>query len=84
MKLSLSEKVFLFEVEISGKEFALEVLNEISKLKTLREVKEYYLDYRGWLGDSSLEDLLIDFIIDLKSIGVSLVGSSPTIRTNLE
>jgi len=66
MKLSLSEKVFLFEVEISGKEFALEVLNEISKLKTLREVKEYYLDYRGWLGDSSLEDLLIDFIIDLK------------------
>jgi hypothetical protein len=66
MKLSLSEKVFKFEVEISGKEFALEALNEISKLETLREVKEYYLYYRGWLGDSSLEDLLIDFIIDLK------------------
>ena len=28
---------------------------------------EYYLDYRGWRGDKSLEDLLFDFIIDLKT-----------------
>jgi hypothetical protein len=66
MKLSLSEKVFLFEVEISGREFASEVLNEISRLKHLKDVKEYYLDYRGWRGNDSLEDLLIDFIINLK------------------
>jgi hypothetical protein len=66
MKLSLSEKVFLFEVEISGKDFASEVLNEISKLKTLKDVYEYYLDYRGWRGEKSLEHILFDFIIDSK------------------
>ena len=66
MKLSLSEKVFKFEVEISGEDFALEVKNEIDKLETLKDVKEYYLDYRGWRFNDSLEELLIDFIIDLK------------------
>jgi hypothetical protein len=66
MKLSLSEKVFKFEVEISGEDFALEVKNKIDKLETLKDVKEYYLDYRGWRFNDSLEELLIDFIIDLK------------------
>jgi hypothetical protein len=66
MKLSLSEKVFKFEVEISGEDFALEVKNKIDKLETLKDIKEYYLDYRGWRFNDSLEELLIDFIIDLK------------------
>jgi hypothetical protein len=64
--MKLNEKVFKFEVEISGEEFALEVKNEIDKLKHLEDVKEYYLNYRGWRGNDSLEELLIDFIIDLK------------------
>jgi hypothetical protein len=64
--MKLSEKVFEFECEISGEDFALEVKNEIDKLETLKDVKEYYLDYRGWRFNDSLEELLIDFIIDLK------------------
>jgi antirestriction protein len=64
--MKLNEKVFKFEVEISGEDFALEVKNEIDKLKHLKDVKEYYLDYRGWRFNDSLEELLIDFIIDLK------------------
>ena len=64
--MKLNEKVFKFEVEISGEDFALEVKNKIDKLETLKDVKEYYLDYRGWRFNDSLEELLIDFIIDLK------------------
>jgi hypothetical protein len=64
--MKLNEKVFEFECEISGEDFALEVKNEIDKLETLKDVKEYYLDYRGWRFNDSLEELLIDFIIDLK------------------
>jgi antirestriction protein len=64
--MKLNEKVFKFEVEISGEDFALEVKNEIDKLETLKDIKEYYLDYRGWRFNNSLEELLIDFIIDLK------------------
>jgi hypothetical protein len=64
--MKLSEKVFEFECEISGEDFALEVKNKIDKLETLKDIKEYYLDYRGWRFNDSLEELLIDFIIDLK------------------
>ena len=64
--MTLSEKVFEFECEISGEQ-VLEFEIEIDKLKTLEDVKNYYLDYRGWRGDDSLVDLLIDFIIDLKT-----------------
>jgi hypothetical protein len=65
--MTLSEKVFEFECEISFEDFALGEKENISKLKTLEDVKNYYLDYRGWRGDDSLVDLLIDFIIDLKT-----------------
>ena len=65
--MTLSEKVFEFECEVSHEDFALEEKENISKLKTLEDVKNYYLDYRGWRGDDSLVDLLIDFIIDLKT-----------------
>ena len=36
--MKLSEKVFEFECEISGEDFALEVKNEIDKLKHLEDV----------------------------------------------
>jgi hypothetical protein len=64
--MTLSEKVFEFECEISGEQ-VLEFEIEIDKLKTLEDVKNYYLYERGWVNDESLVDLLIDFIIDLKT-----------------
>jgi hypothetical protein len=64
--MTLSEKVFEFECEISGEQ-VLEFEIEIDKLKTLEDVKNYYLYERGWVNDKSLVDLLIDFIIDLKT-----------------
>ena len=63
--MTLSERVFDFEVEISNEQ-ALEFETEIDKLKTLEDVKNYYLYERGWINDESLVDLLFDFIIDLK------------------
>jgi hypothetical protein len=63
--MKLNEKVFEFECEVSFEDFALEVKNDIDKLETLEDVKNYYLYERGWKGDDSLEDLLIDFIIDI-------------------
>ena len=65
--MTLSEKVFEFECEVSFEDFALEIKNDIDKLETLEDVKNYYLDYRGWRGNDSLVDLLFDFIIDLKT-----------------
>jgi hypothetical protein len=64
--MKLSEEVFEFECEISGEDFALEEKVNIDKLETLNDVKEYYLDYRGWDNDSSLRELIFDFIINLK------------------
>ena len=64
--MTLTEKVFKFEVEVSGEDFALEVKEGIDKLETLEEVKNYYLYERGWISDDSLVDLLFDLIIDLK------------------
>ena len=63
--MTLSERVFDFEVEISNEQ-ALEFETEIDKLKTLEDVKNYYLYERGWIDVDSLVDLLFDFIIDLK------------------
>ena len=60
------QEIYDFEEEISGEDFALEEKVNIDKLKTLNDVKEYYLDYRGWNNDSSLRELFFDFIIDLK------------------
>ena len=63
--MKLSEKVFEFECEVSGEDFALEVKSEIDKLETLKEVKDYYLYERGWIDSDSLVESLIDFIIYL-------------------
>ena len=64
--MKLSEKVFEFECEVSFGNFALEVKEDIDKLETLEEVKNYYLYERGWISDDSLVDLLFDLIISLK------------------
>ena len=65
--MTLAEKVFEFECEVSFEDSALEAKKDIDKLETLEDVKEYYLYKRGWKGDSSLEDLLSDLIIDLST-----------------
>ena len=65
--MTLAEKVFEFECEVSFEDSALEAKKDIDKLETLKDVKEYYLYKRGWEGDSSLEDLLSDLIIDLST-----------------
>ena len=65
--MTLAEKVFEFECEVSFEDSALEAKKDIDKLETLKDVKEYYLYERGWKGDSSLEDLLSDLIIDLST-----------------
>jgi hypothetical protein len=64
--MKLSEKVFEFECEGSFEDFALEVKEDIDKLETLEDVRNYYLYKRGWLGDDSLMELLVDLIISLK------------------
>jgi len=64
--MKLSEKVFEFECEVSFEDFALEVKEDIDKLETLEDVKDYYLHSRGWKGNSDLEDLLFYLIISLK------------------
>ena len=64
--MSLSEKVFEFECEVSYENCALEVKSESDKLETLEDIKEYYLYERGWINDSGLVDVLFDFIINLK------------------
>jgi hypothetical protein len=63
---NLSEKVFEFESEVSSEDFALEIKEDIDKLKTLDDVKNFYLYDRGWVNSESLVDLLIDFIISVK------------------
>ena len=65
--MTVAEKVFEFECEVSFEDSALEAKKDIDKLETLKDVKEYYLYKRGWKGDSSLEDLLSDLIIDLST-----------------
>ena len=65
--MTVAEKVFEFECEVSFEDSALEAKKDIDKLETLKDVKEYYLYKRGWEGDSSLEDLLSDLIIDLST-----------------
>ena len=64
--MTLADKVFEFECKVSFEEFALEVKNEIDKLETLEDIKNYYLHERGWISDESLIEELFDFIINLK------------------
>ena len=63
--MTLGEQVLEFEKEISSESWVNEKEN-ILKLTTLEEVKNYYLYDRGWKYDGDLMDTLFNLIIDLK------------------
>jgi hypothetical protein len=63
--MTLAEKVFEFECEVSGEDFVLEVKEDIEKLETLEDVRKYYLYDRGWINDESLVDVLTYFLINI-------------------
>ena len=64
--MTLGEQVLEFEKEVSDEDFVNEEKENILKLTTLEEVKDYYMDYRGWKDDDSMVDTLINLLIDLK------------------
>jgi hypothetical protein len=63
--MTLVEKVLNFEEEVSGEDFVLEVKEDIEKLETLEDVRNYYLYDRGWIDDESLVDALTYFLINI-------------------
>lgn len=63
----IQQHVYDFESEVSGKDFAEEEKENIMNLKTVSDVKKYYADYRGWMDDSSLREMLMDLLMDLSS-----------------
>jgi hypothetical protein len=63
----LQQHVYDFESEVSGEDFAEEEKENIMNLKTVSDVKEYYANYRGWMDDSSLREMLMDLLMDLSS-----------------
>jgi hypothetical protein len=63
--MTLVEKVLNFEEEVSSEDFVLEVKEDIEKLETLEDVRNYYLYDRGWINDESLVDVLTYFLINI-------------------
>ena len=64
--MTLGEQVLEFEKEVSDENFVNEEKENILKLTTLEEVKDYYMDERGWRDDSSFVDHLMSLLISLK------------------
>jgi hypothetical protein len=64
--MTLGEQVLEFEKEISDEGLIHEEKENILKLTTLEEVKEYYLYDRGWKDDDDFIDTLLNLIIRLK------------------
>ena len=64
--MTLGEQVLEFEKEVSDEDFINEEKENILNLTTLEEVKDYYMDERGWRDDSSFIDTLMCLLIDLK------------------
>ena len=64
--MTLGEQVLEFEKEVSDESFVNEEKENILKLTTLEEVKDYYMDERGWRDDSSFIDTLMCLLINLK------------------
>ena len=64
--MTLGEQVLEFEKEVSDESFVNEEKENILKLTTLEEVKDYYMDDRGWRGDDDFVDTLMCLLIDLK------------------
>jgi hypothetical protein len=63
----LQQYVYDFESNVSGEDFAEEEKENIMNLKTVGDVKKYYADYRGWMDDNSLREMLMDLLMDLSS-----------------
>ena len=64
--MTIGEQVLEFEKEVSDESFVNEEKENILKLTTLEEVKEYYMEERGWKDDDSFVDTLMGLLIDLK------------------
>lgn len=64
--MTIGEQVLEFEKEVSDESFVNEEKENILNLTTLEEVKDYYMDERGWRDDSSFVDTLMCLLIDLK------------------
>jgi len=64
--MTLGEQVLEFEKEVSDESFVNEEKENILKLTTLEEVKDYYMEDRGWKHDDDFVDTLIYLISTLK------------------
>jgi len=64
--MTLGEQVLEFEKEVSDESFVNEEKENILKLTTLEEVKDYYMDDRGWRGDDDFADTLIHLLSTLE------------------
>ena len=64
--MTIGEQVLEFEKEVSDESFVNEEKENILKLTTLEEIKDYYLYDRGWKDDDCFTDTLINLIIRLK------------------
>ena len=64
--MTIGEQVLEFEKEVSDESFVNEEKENILKLTTLEEVKDYYMNERGWRDDNSFVDVLMDLLINLK------------------
>ena len=62
--MTLIEKVLNFEEEVSN-DIPSFVENDIKKLETLEDVRNYYLYDRGWINDKSLVDVLTYFLVNI-------------------
>jgi hypothetical protein len=62
--MTLVEKVLNFEEEVSN-DIPSFVENDIKKLETLEDVRNYYLYERGWEEDEDLVDTLDFFLSNI-------------------
>ena len=62
--MTLVEKVLNFEEEVSN-DIPSFVENDIKKLETLEDVRNYYLYDRGWIDDERLVDVLTYFLSNI-------------------
>lgn len=63
--MTLTEKVYQFEIESSGEGFALTEKEKIFSLTNIEEVKDYYYEDRGWGESKSLTEHLLVLLCSL-------------------